>query len=258
MRPLLSDSPKRVQAKTLRVASWCYYAKDDFATTFQMHRQGFEMYRDLGDEKEMSTSLQFMGVISYAMGNRTVAKDLLEQSLALSRKVNNKAAMPRVLMHLGHLAGDDRNTAAMEQYYQESLDIAREIGEGHLLMMVLGTMGTYAFLRKNYTLARNYYNEKLEIGVRLKNKRTLGETLLDFADIFNVEERFVESAWLQGFAENLFAESEVLTESHLVTIKEKGVLPKRHLGEAAYQREFEQGRKLDLEQIVKIAMTPLL
>ena len=94
----------------------------------------------------------------------------------------------------------------------------------------------------------------LEIGLKLKNKRTIAETLLGFTEILCAEERYSESARLQGFAETLFKESESLTESHLMEIKRSADVPKMHLGEDSYRKEFDIGRKLHLEQAVEIAL----
>lgn len=258
MQAYLGNVPNRIQAKAIRSASWLYYARDDFTSTFNMHRQCLEIFRKLGDEREMSTSLQFMGVMAYTLGNFDEARNLFEQSLAISQRVGNRLAMPRALMHLGHLAQTEGNAAMVEQYYTESLMIAREVGEGHLLMVVLGNMGNYLYSQGNYSRARDYYREQLEIGIRLKNKRTIAQTLLNLAEILNVEEHYSESAQLQGYAQSLFSESEALTETHLASIRETAESSKAHLGSRVYEKEFEHGRTLQLQQATDIALKPFI
>lgn len=258
MQPFLENVTKRIQAKAIRSASWLFYARDDFVSTLNMHRQCLEIYRELGDEGEMSTSLQFMGVMAYTLDDFAQARSLFEQSLAVSRRVGNRLAMPRALMHLGHLASREGDAAAVERYYTESLMVARQAGEGHLLMVILGNMGDYRFSQGNYSLAREYYREQLEIGVRLKNKRTIAQTLLNLATMLNVEEYYSESAQLQGYAENLFSESEALTETHLGSIRKTAEISKRHLGANLYASEFEHGRTLQLQQATDIALKPFI
>lgn len=121
-------------------------------------------------------------------------------------------------------------------------------------MVVLGNMGDYLFSQGNYSRARDYYREQFEIGIRLKNKRTIAQTLLNLAAILNVEEHYSESAQLQGYAQSLFSESEALTETHLASIRETAESSKAHLGSRVYEREFEHGRTLQLQQATEIAL----
>jgi predicted ATPase/DNA-binding SARP family transcriptional activator len=244
---------KNAQAKAVGGAGWLNYAIDDLAAASTCHRQSANLYRELGDTKGLSTQLQFAGVLEFQRGNRDQARIFLEESLLISRTINNKLAMPRVIMHLGHFAQDDGDYTTAWRYYEESLAICRELQEGHLTMMVLSTMGDLALTQKKYPQARQYFKEALEIGVRLKNKRTMAETFLRFAEILSFEERYAECAHLLGFAETLFEESESLTESHLEEMNRISVNPTSKMGENAYQREFDNGKILKLDQAVEIA-----
>ena len=251
---LRGKASKSAQAKALGSAGWLNYAKDDLSAAISFHRASLDLYRELDDQKGISTQLQFLGVVEFGRGNRVQARPLLEESLRISRKVNNKSAMPRVLMHLGIFLEMEGDYVAAWRYYEESLAICREIQEGHLTMVVLGTMGHIALAQKNTLQAREYYREALDICLKLKNKRTTSETLLNFAEMLCAEARYSESARLHGFAETLFNESESLTESHLAEIKRIAETPKMHLGEDSYRREFDIGKTLKLEQAVKIAL----
>jgi tetratricopeptide (TPR) repeat protein len=254
IQPFVARASKRKQAGALRSASWLYYARDDFTTTLRMHSQCLDLYRELGDEAEMSACLQYIGVMQFSLGSLAEAKSSLEKSLELSRKVNNKAAMPRALIHMGYFAEMNGETEVAKRYFEESVAVGREVGEGHLLMMVLGNMGNFWYAQQNYAFARQYYREALEIGLRLKNKRTIAEELLYYAEILNAELMFQESARLQGFAESLFAESETLTESHIGAINKAAEIPRRHLGDLVYQREYNTGKSLTMDQAVGIAL----
>ena len=249
---LRESASTRTKAIALRSASWLYYAKDDFSTCLQLHRESLDLFLELKDEREVSTTLQFMGVMEFTLGNTDRAKVLFDESLLLSRRLNNRQAMPRVLMHLGHIFNGQGNLESARIYYEESLAVAREVGEGHLLMMVLGNMGQFMQRLGSNAKAREYYQESLQIGIRLKNKRTVALTLLNFAELLNAEEKYVESARLQGFAESLFNETEVLTKSHVAAIEKAAGIPRAHLGEETYLHEYGAGRSLGLEQAVAI------
>ena len=121
-------------------------------------------------------------------------------------------------------------------------------------MVILGTIGSFVRKQKDHLRAREYYKESLQIGIELKNKRTVAETLLEYAELLCGEERYSESARLHGFAQNLFGESESLTEVHLAQINRIADVPKKCLGEDSYQKEFDLGKRLKLDQAVEIAM----
>lgn len=245
---------KSIQAKALGWAAWLYMAKGDDPASTAFLQESLILYRELGDMKGISTTLQLLGVNEFREGLLIEARSHFEESLNISRQVNNKAAMPRVLMHLGQFSQIEGNFSAAWRYYEEALALCREIGEGHLTHVVLDTMGYFAFTQKDHLKARRYYGEALEICIKLKNKRTIGETLLGFADILSAENRYSESAQLQGFAKTLFDESESLTESGMAEIKRSADIPKKHLGEDSYRKEFDVGKTLKLEQVVEIAL----
>jgi non-specific serine/threonine protein kinase len=245
---------KSTQAKALRWASWLRYVKGDIPAAIALHQESLVFYRELGDVKEVSTTLQFLGVLECERGDPIQGRLLLEESLDLSRQVNNKSAMPRVLIHLGHFSNMEGDFLTARRYYEEALALGRDIGEGHLMMVLLATMSGLELDQKNYSQAHEYSREALEICLRLKNRRTIAEMLVTFAELLCAENRYSESAQLQGFAETLFKESETLTESHSARIKQVGELPKMYLGEETYQNEFNVGKTLKLQQAVEIAL----
>ena len=251
---LRDGTSDRAQATALRSAGWMHFAKDDFSTSTALHYESLDFYRKLGDMKEISTALQFLGIVENVQGNLAKARTFFEESLEISRRIDNKQAMPRVLIHLGGFAKTDGDHLTAWRYYEEALAICRDIKERHLTTVVLSTMGYFAFSQKNNQQARKYYQEALEICLTLKNKRSTAETLLNFAEILCAETQYPQSARLHGFAETLFNESESLTESHLAEIKRIAETLKMHLGEDSYRREFDIGKTLKLERAVKIAL----
>jgi predicted ATPase/DNA-binding SARP family transcriptional activator len=245
---------KSTQAKTLGWAAWLYMAKGDDPASTSFLQESLILYRELGDMKGVSTTLQLLGVNEFRGGLLVKARSYFEESLSISRQVNNKAAMPRVLIHLGQFSEIEGNFSAAWRYYEEALELCHEIGEGHLTHVVLCTMGYFAFSQKDNLKAREYYEEALKICIKLKNKRTIGDTLLSLTDILSAENRYSESAQLQGFATTLFDESESLTESRMAEIKRSADISKKHLGEHSYRKEFDIGKTLKLEQAVEIAL----
>ena len=249
-----NKASKYAYAKALKGAGWLYYAVGDISAVSSFHRKNLAYYRELGDLKEISNALQFLGIMEFIQGHSTQGRAHLQESLDISRRINNKPAIPRVLIHLGNYLQSEGDYHAASQYYEESLAISREMGEGHLTMIVLIAMGDLALAQKNTLQAREYYKESLEIGIKLKNKWMVATMILNFAEILCAEEHYSGSVRLQGFAETLFRESDSLTETHMAAIKRTAEIPKKHLGEDSYQKDFDIGKALKLEQAVEIAL----
>jgi len=250
---LRNDASKSVQAKALKEAGWLYYTQGDLSAIISCHRENLDFYRELGDLKEIANALQFLGAIEFERGNLVQARAYLEESLDISRKIHNKPTMPRVLKHLSYFFQMEGDYVTAWHYCEEALAICRDIQEGHLTMVVLNAMGDLALAQKNTLQARGYYREALEICLNLKNKRSIAELLLDFAETLGMEAQYVQSARLQGFAETLLNETDSLKESHLAVLKRISEIPKKYLGDDSYRKEFDSGRTLKLEQAVEIA-----
>jgi hypothetical protein len=119
----------------------------------------------------------------------------------------------------------------------------------------LSSIGDFEFSQKDNRKAREYHEEALRICIKLKHKRTIGDTLLSLADLLSAEKRYSESAQLQGFATTLFDESESLIARRVAQIESSADIPKKNLGEDSYWKEFDFGKTLKLEQAVEIALS---
>jgi predicted ATPase/DNA-binding SARP family transcriptional activator len=253
---LKDKASKSAQARALRYAGNLYWANEDYSASIIFLRESLDLYRELGDMKEVSTVLQALGVVEFARGDYGQARATLEESLSISRKVNNTAAMPRVLMHLAQFARMKEDYAAAWQYLHESLAICRQVQDDHLTTVVLQSMGDFALEQRNNLKAREYVQEALMICLKLKNKRTTAHSLLGLADALCAEARYAQSARLQGFVLTLFQEAESLTESRFTEIEKTADILRLHLGDASYQKEFDLGKTLQLEQAIQIALEP--
>jgi tetratricopeptide (TPR) repeat protein len=245
---------KTVQANALRHAGSLYFAQDEFSASRTVLRESLNLYRELGDMKEISTGLQFLGVLEVGQGDFAQARPLLEEGLTISREVNNKPAIVRALIHLGyisHMAGDD--VIAHEQY-KEGLAVCRHIQHSGLLSLVLQNLGDFVVTQKNYSKAREYYEETLAICLKLKNKRNIAYALFGFAEIFCTEAKNSPSAQLQGFVLRLLDEIGFITETDLGVLSKNANKLKTAMGEESYSKEFDTGKALQLEQAVRIAL----
>jgi len=245
---------KRVQAKALKEAGWLYYTQGDLSAIISCHRENLDFYRELDDMKEIANALQFLGVIEFERRNLVQSRAYLEESLNISRKINNKPTMPRVLKQLSFFFQIEGDYDTAWRYCEEALAISWEIQEGYLTMVVLRAMGYLAFTQKNTSQARGNYREALEIALGLKNKRSIADSLLDFAEIMFTEAQYVQSTHLLGFADTLLKEAYSFNESRMSDFKRIADIPRTYLGEDSFQKAFDIGKMFNLEQAIEIAL----
>ena len=62
-------------------------------------------------------------------GNLEIAKDLLEQALALYKEIDHKYGASEALFNLGWLSVQQGNLEDVDQYHQSSLELKRQIGD---------------------------------------------------------------------------------------------------------------------------------
>lgn len=245
---------KSVRAKALRHVGSLYFAQENFSAARNALRESLDLYRELDNIQEISTGLQSLGVLEVRQRDFAQARILLEENLSLSRVVNNKQAMIQALMNLAYMSQMEGDYGIAAQRYEEGLAICRNIQDSHLRALVLQAKGDFAFAQENNTIAREYYEEALLICLKLKDKRTIAHALLGIANVLSAEARNTQSAHLHGFAVPLLNELGFITEMDLVDINKAAENLKTSMGNDLFQKEFEIGKMLSLEQAVNIAL----
>ena len=246
---------KSVLMKALRHAGSLYYNLAEFDSGRDVLKESLQLCRELGDVTEISTGLQFLGVLETGQGNLIQARNLLEESLIISRNVNNKPAITRALLNLAFISQIEGNYLGASRQYEEGLAICREMQDSHLTSLVLGGIGDLKFEQGKYLSAREFYGETLALGLKIKNTLRIAETLLLFARVLCAEAKYIHSAQLQGFAVAMLDEAGLLSaKANLPDVDKLSGILKKHLGDTVCQQEFRRGTMLRLEEAVTIAL----
>lgn len=129
--------------------------------------------------------------------------DLLEESLAISRKIGDYAGMVRSWIQLGTLAQEQNMADRALDQFNQARDLAEQIGDQALLATAWQQLGELAEEQSNWTEARRCYERSLAAsnlagdpgltGVVLQN---LGRALLHLHNFDRAVEAFDASAEL--------------------------------------------------------------
>ena len=142
------------------------------------------------------------------------AYKLCIDSLAWAQKQGDKTSAANALSNLGEIAQKRGDHHAADTYFKQSLDIRAQLGNRHGASLSLMCLGVSALFQQNYVRAV----------ILLAASETLREAVST------------------PLAVNVQAEFDAAV----------GDL-RRQLGDAAFQTEWEQGRSLDLSQMLSFA-----
>jgi tetratricopeptide (TPR) repeat protein len=87
------------------------------------------MVRELNDERISAVALDNLGAVMHGLGERDAARDLLEESLALSREVGYLLGVANALTDLGMLMLIDEDHTAARPLLAEALEIRRAMDD---------------------------------------------------------------------------------------------------------------------------------
>jgi non-specific serine/threonine protein kinase len=107
------------------------------------------------------------GWLAHHRRNAGLARELLEESLGISRALRDRETTAWVLHLLGRVAYYEGDAEAARSYGEASLAIASELGDDWLTGWALHLLGLAAYVAADYQSARSYYMRSLSIRLDL-------------------------------------------------------------------------------------------
>ena len=93
-----------VRAKALKSAGWFAYQQKDFDQAEALLKEGLDVYRSLGDEQNIATSLYRLGLVAWARGDYSLTRSLTEDALSLFYHLDSKEGIADSLLVLSYAA----------------------------------------------------------------------------------------------------------------------------------------------------------
>ncbi|HEU5423205.1 MAG TPA: tetratricopeptide repeat protein [Nitrolancea sp.] len=118
------------------------------------------------------------GFLAHHRRDSTLARALLDESLAIARARDDRWTVAWVLHHLGRVAYFDDDPAAARALGEESLAVAEAIGDRWLNAWPLHLLGLAAHIAGDYSSAREYYARSLAIRRELGYQEGIGILLV--------------------------------------------------------------------------------
>ncbi len=255
-RLLAEDYPEdTIRARALLHAGRMFRETGDYQQAETYCQKSLELSSRLNFQEGVAEALSILGVVTHYGGDREQALPYLEASLALYEKLGDDWNIAATRLHLADVQNRSGKYSAAEAAFTDSLQYFLEIGDTWGIGYGYGGLADVARFQGDYEKALSLFYEAIKMGDMLDTPFIMEAVAFIFADCGEP----LIAARLWGFAE-AFREN---THSIIPPIYQKFYEgPQEDIragcGKADFDRAWQAGRKLSLEQAVTLANQPLM
>ena len=104
-------------------------ARGHFEKASEHYEFALRIWRELNDQREISSVLANIGHLLIVQGKYSEARDFLRRALAIRREIEDTSRISTTLRGLGLIDELEGKLESATRYYLEALDVARQIGQ---------------------------------------------------------------------------------------------------------------------------------
>jgi non-specific serine/threonine protein kinase len=246
------------QAKTLYVAGHLRQRQGDFERAREHYTASLALYHQLQDQIQIAIVLRGLGEIAQDEGDLASARRYFEQSLNLFRSLNAIEGTSIALGHLATLGLLLRDYEQAAAFSTEALAIGQNRGDHRTTAIALTTLGFALCGMGELDEAVTQFTDALALQTTLADKRIAQYNLMGMALVSFTRGQARYAARLFGAADALREtistplppSQQPLYDSLLRSLRAE-------LDEETFQSQWEEGRKLTLQQAIKFALKDL-
>jgi predicted ATPase/class 3 adenylate cyclase len=244
------------RAKLLSATGLLAYWQGDYLAARARHEECLAIWRQLGDRRGIAISLNNLGMVARSQGEYASARAMYEESLAIHRELGNQWAAASSLNNIGNLAAEQGDYRGSRAQLEESLAILRELGDRGAVGTALENLGNVAYEQGELAAARALHVESLTLRRQVGDKLGVVISLERLAAVAASLASPLRAARIWGAAERIRAEiGSALEPKERSQLDQRVAAAGEALGDdAAFDRAWEDGRSLTLEQAIDIAL----
>jgi DNA-binding CsgD family transcriptional regulator/tetratricopeptide (TPR) repeat protein len=156
------SAPQQVRANALVGAGFITSALGDLELARERLEDSLALYRQVGDRRGAATCLRSLGHTFLELGDWERAEALLEEGLALARETGSIRDTSNALSTLSYLAACRGDVKRAQALGEESLAIAREAGDTTAAAYASQHLAITAMLDGDYERAQTLFEATLE------------------------------------------------------------------------------------------------
>jgi tetratricopeptide (TPR) repeat protein len=161
------------------------YDLGDYIEAETLLRQSLTPLKTQGEHRYRSYALGYLGKISLHQGqpNLGEVKEMLVQSLAISREIKNRAAVAHILLNLAGLLHLTGQPLEAQQLLQESATSQRKLNDFWGLALALLQLGQVSSTLNEGQIAAQHFHEALTIAAKQQFDPLILEILVNLAEL---------------------------------------------------------------------------
>jgi tetratricopeptide (TPR) repeat protein len=252
--------PARLRCKLFSQAGNFAKFLGDRETARQMYERGLNEATSQGDLSQVSLLCRGLGSLAVELGDHHTACRFIDSALAAAHESNDRFGIARSLNMRGDLARSEGDFKTARKWLKEALEVCRQVGGKYAIANIVINLAAAEFGDGDYERARAHFTEALtmaqELDGKIAGERTAISHCLDgFAALAVRSGKAQMAATLAGAAERLRQAINFKTEVPESRFREAYlVLIHATLPDDLFAEAYEQGRKMELDECVALAL----
>jgi non-specific serine/threonine protein kinase len=179
------------------------WIRGDYERGKELLEESLSLSRGADDKVMIAEALQLLAIITDGLGDRARAKEIYEEGIALCREVGYTHLLPNLLLDLGYFLILEGDYERGAVLNEEAAALCLEHGYRTTLNYALDNQGWAALLQGDHEQARSYYEESLVVSKELGDKMVASESLDGLACISGARGEALRAGRLFGAAQAL-------------------------------------------------------
>ena len=177
--------------------------RGDYERAKELLEESLALSREVGDKDMIAEALSQLAITTHDLGDTAQAKEILEDGIALCREVGNTFRLCDFLLSRGYVFLLDGEYERGVALNEEAVTLCREHGYKRGLQIAQVDRGWAALLQGDHERARTSYKVSLTLCRELNDKLTASESLEGLACVAGAQGEAERAARLFGAAEAL-------------------------------------------------------
>lgn len=174
---------KGVRANALLALGSLALHQSDYAIARERLEQALALFREIEDTSGIANTLVNQGIVTFEQGDYKSARGYYEQALPLYREIGNTRGVAVTLSNLGVVASNQGEYALAREHYEQALTLQRAIGNKLDIAHLLENLGIITLEKGDYGVSREYNEQALALYREVGNKSGIGSVLTNLGNI---------------------------------------------------------------------------
>lgn len=227
----------------------------DYERARALYEESLGLARQSGDKAAIAHAVGNLGLMAANHGDYQKAHALYEESLLLGRELGDMRSVALSLNRLGNVSLWEHDYGVARALCEESLAIEQGMGDSASSAYTLGDLGNIAFVQEDYDRARSFFRQSLGMFKELKNKVNCAWCIGELGALESVTGNAEQGVMMMGAAEAVFEGSGgVIDTVERIPHERDMAFARARVGEEAFERAWQEGRAMSLEQAIAYAL----